>query len=201
MDALCNSTELMSKWHTACKDNGAKAYTEGECAKTVKADANYTVVKHPLSLITAPSSLAAIIRVPFNERDVGKWYVRAAQGGDVHAQMASGLLYAYGQGELKQDDQAAMKWLDVAANKGHRAALINLATMYKQKYGENDDEAVRYMLAAAEQGDVAAQEEMFVRHALGHGVEKDDDEAAKWLINRTLARWAHRPRNTQLVLG
>lgn len=28
-DVLCNSAELLSKWHAACKDTAGEAYTKG----------------------------------------------------------------------------------------------------------------------------------------------------------------------------
>uniref|UniRef100_A0A453C742 Sel1 repeat family protein n=1 Tax=Aegilops tauschii subsp. strangulata TaxID=200361 RepID=A0A453C742_AEGTS len=51
-----------------------------------------------------------------------KWYLRAAEGGNVRAMYNVSLCYSFGEG-FTQDPVRAKKWLQLAADCGHRKAL------------------------------------------------------------------------------
>lgn len=51
-----------------------------------------------------------------------KWYLRAAEGGNVRAMYNVSLCYGFGEG-FTQDPVRAKKWLQLAADCGHRKAL------------------------------------------------------------------------------
>jgi TPR repeat protein len=51
-----------------------------------------------------------------------KWYLRAAEGGNVRAMYNICLCYSYGEG-LAQDPVRAKRWLQLAADCGHKKAL------------------------------------------------------------------------------
>jgi len=51
-----------------------------------------------------------------------KWYLRAAEGGNVRAMYNISLCYSYGEG-LSQDPVRAKRWLQLAADCGHKKAL------------------------------------------------------------------------------
>jgi len=51
-----------------------------------------------------------------------KWYLRAAEGGNVRAMYNVSLCYCLGEG-FTQDHVRAKKWLQLAADCGHKKAL------------------------------------------------------------------------------
>jgi hypothetical protein len=51
-----------------------------------------------------------------------KWYLRAAEGGNVRAMYNVSLCYCLGEG-FTQDHMRAKKWLQLAADCGHKKAL------------------------------------------------------------------------------
>ncbi|MDE7135473.1 MAG: sel1 repeat family protein, partial [Muribaculaceae bacterium] len=110
-----------------------------------------------------------------------KWYLKAAEQGDVRAQKSLGRMYENGQG-VTQNYTEAVKWYRKAAEQGDAAAQYNLGDMYKYGYGvyQNSQEAVRWYRKAAEQGYIDAQHTLGDMYYLGKGVSKDYSEAAKW---------------------
>ena len=79
---------------------------------------------------------------------------RLAEKGDARAQLELGLMYANGEGVLK-DDAEAVRWYRLAAEQGHAGAQNNLGLMYANGEGVAQDlaEAVKWYRLAAEQGD------------------------------------------------
>lgn len=51
-----------------------------------------------------------------------KWYLRAAEGGNIRAMYNISLCYSFGEG-LAQDPVRAKRWLQLAADCGHKKAL------------------------------------------------------------------------------
>ena len=66
---------------------------------------------------------------------------------------------------VEQNDNEALKWYRLAADKGHTHARQNLALMYR---------------IAAVQGDADAQFNLGRIYSYGEGVAQDDAEAMKW---------------------
>lgn len=76
----------------------------------------------------------------------------------------------------------AAKWLEVAVAKGHQAAQLPLAAMYRDGVGVDKDfeRALSLFMSAAEYGYPSAQFSLGVMYRLGEGVERDYSEALKW---------------------
>jgi hypothetical protein len=72
------------------------------------------------------------------------WWTKAAEQGNVHAQLWLGAAYEVGRDGLKQDYVEAFKWLSMAAKKGQPDAQVTLGQMYENGEGVSQD----YGLAA-----------------------------------------------------
>ena len=101
--------------------------------------------------------------------------------GHASAQFNLGLMYANGEGVLK-DDAEAVRWYRLAADQGLAGAQLILGVKYANGAGvlKDDAEAVRWYRLAADQGDAGAQLNLGNRYANGEGVLKDDAEAVRW---------------------
>ena len=93
-----------------------------------------------------------------NDGEAVKWYRKAAQQGDVLAQINLGWMYQNGKGVL-QDDAEAVRWYQKAAQQGNAKAQTSLGWMYQNGRGipQNDLEAIKWYTRAAAQGDILAQ--------------------------------------------
>jgi len=82
---------------------------------------------------------------------------RAADAGDVKAQVAMGWFYSSGK-NVPQDKAQAVKWYRLAAAKGNRDAQSALGWMYHEGLGceRNINEAIFWSSKAASQGDKKA---------------------------------------------
>ena len=106
---------------------------------------------------------------------------RAAENGDVAAQVV--LAIAYEQGRIVAKDPAqAVAWLEKAATSRHPMALCSLAMHYlSREQGPGDDASAAELLqAAADQGFAVAQNNLGVLYARGRGVPKDLTRSASW---------------------
>ena len=106
---------------------------------------------------------------------------QAAEQGDAGAQNNLGVMYANGEGVLK-DEAEAVRWYRLAAEQGNAIAQFNLGVMYSNGRGvlKDDAEAVRWYRLAAEQGNAIAQFNLGVTYANGQGVLKDSVLAHMW---------------------
>lgn len=84
---------------------------------------------------------------------------------------------------MDQDYKEAARWYKLAADQGHAEAQFNLALMYTNGQGveQNDQEAFRLFRLAAEQGQREAASNLGALYVNGVGVSKDYVEAVKWL--------------------
>jgi len=116
-----------------------------------------------------------------NKKEAMKWYIKAADQGQVRAQYKLGVRYASGQGVIESDLEA-VKWFTKAAEQGDADAQSSLGWMYHNGEGvlENVTTAVKWYTLAAEQGDAGAQYNLGVMYANGQGVIESDLEAVKW---------------------
>ena len=107
---------------------------------------------------------------------------KAAEQGQVDAQLNLGVRYARGDG-VTQDYAEAERWFRQAAEQGDADAQNNLGVMYDKGEGvpEDDAEAVRWFRQAAEQGLAEAQAFLGVMYAIGEGVPGDDIQAYAWI--------------------
>jgi len=93
-----------------------------------------------------------------------------------------GIQYFCGEGGVKQDYAAAVKFFEMAAEQGQVKAQCQLGVCYKRGYGveQNYGKAVKYYQMAASQGHVRAQHNLGVCYKRGLGVEQDFSKAAKY---------------------
>ncbi len=122
-----------------------------------------------------------------------------AEMGDANAQAELGFSYQYGDGVIK-DPNEALKWNLKAANQGNAMAQHNLAVMYDEGIDIREDnaEAIKWYRKAAEQGHPRAQLNLGVMYWRGEGIPKDLEQA--WNLLNTVrisstdkqAQWAAR---------
>ena len=86
-------------------------------------------------------------------------YKKAAEQGDISAQIMLGLMYDLGEGVLK-DDKEAVKWFRLAAEQGDADAQSNLGNMYHNGRGVLQDNVYAHMWwnIAASEGNEFAKE-------------------------------------------
>ena len=72
------------------------------------------------------------------------WWTKAAEQGNIHAQLWLGVFYEQGRDGVKQDYLEAIKWLSMAAKQGQPDAQVTLGQMYENEEGVPRD----YGLAA-----------------------------------------------------
>lgn len=59
------------------------------------------------------------------------WWTKAAEQGNVHAQLWLGLLYDEGRYDIRRDSVEAFRWLSMAAKQGQPDAQVALGQMYE----------------------------------------------------------------------
>lgn len=72
------------------------------------------------------------------------WWTKAAEEGNVYAQLWLGVFYEQGRDGVKRDYMKALKWLSMAAKQGQPDAQVTLGKMYESGDGVRQD----YALAA-----------------------------------------------------
>ena len=105
-----------------------------------------------------------------------------AEQGDASAQFSLGVMYANGEGVLK-DEAEAVRWARLAAEQGDADAQFSLGVMYANGLLgalKDEAEAVRWYRLAAEQGHAGAQFNLGVMYTNGRGVLKDSVLAHMW---------------------
>ena len=110
-----------------------------------------------------------------------KWYRKAAEQGNAHAQFALGQMYDVGNG-VPKDSAEAIKWYRKAAEQNNALSQFALGQIYYKSFGVPKDtvEALKWFRKAAEQGDASAQCLLGWIYEMGDGVSKDSVEAFKW---------------------
>lgn len=109
------------------------------------------------------------------------WYRKAAEQGDVKAQLLLAYCYALGDG-IPQNLAKAAFWFRKPAEQGNADAQHNVAISYAQGYGGVKDmrKAVEWYRKAAEQGLAESQFSLGICYEQGYGVNKDMEKAAEW---------------------
>ena len=111
-----------------------------------------------------------------------KWSQKAALQNDPAGMEKLGILYAWGHGVEKNDDEA-FRWFQKAAERGNAEAQCNLANTYLRGEGnvaQNYPEAFKWYKKAAEQGFALGEFELANMYMSGQGAPQDFIEAAKW---------------------
>jgi len=118
-----------------------------------------------------------------------------------------GMVYAHGQGALRDDAEAA-RWFRISADEGYAPAQYALACMYSAGHGVPQDaaEALEWYRKAADQGLAQAQDHLGGLYESGAGVQQDYAKAALWYRraadqNLAAAQDAHALARHQFILG
>ncbi len=131
--------------------------------------------------------------VEINHSEAAKWYRKAAEQGEINAQLKLGDMYAtlYEAGKgVVRDYGESIKWYRKAADQYRKAAELgddraqcNLGLMYLNGEGVPQDyaEAAKWYRKAADQGQVNSQYNLGVQYSKGQGVPQNDIEAYIWL--------------------
>jgi hypothetical protein len=84
---------------------------------------------------------------------------------------------------IRQDQQQAAYWYQLAAEKGHAEAQYNLGRLYATGQGvpRDQEQALRWIRGAASQGYSPAQARFGIRYANGNGIAQDHRLAYFWL--------------------
>lgn len=107
---------------------------------------------------------------------------KLAQQGDHGAQFALGVLYEYGENEIKRDQEKSLYWLKKSGTEGVAGACLFLGIKYENGNGVEQDysEAVRWYDCAARQDWPAAQFFLARLYREGKGVQKSFLMALAW---------------------
>ena len=107
-----------------------------------------------------------------------RWLERSASGGNPAAQEALGRACIEGD---NSDAACAKKWLEPAAAKGRVSAMSVLAWLYvREGTPESSARASELYRAAAEGGDLAAQNNLGELYETGRGVSRNAAQALFW---------------------
>ncbi|ORX45589.1 HCP-like protein [Piromyces finnis] len=92
-----------------------------------------------------------------NEVEARKWYQRSAKLGYSAAINALGVMYQYGYGQLKQDEDLAIKYFIASSNKGNPDAQTNLGSILAESdIVENKISAFNLFQQASKTGNIVA---------------------------------------------
>jgi len=123
-------------------------------------------------------------RHPFSKPILAyEWYKKAAQNGNLDAQLTMGNALRSGLNGVSKNLIEARCWFEAAAAQGSPEALDFLGSMYEQGQGGlNADfaKAATYYRLAASKGVVTAQESLAEMLQFGKGITKDIIEACVW---------------------
>ena len=116
-----------------------------------------------------------------NYVEAAKWFLKAAEQGQVEGQYAMGECYSKGLGVIQSDVEAA-KWFLKAAEQGQVEGQFAMGYCYYEGLGvtKDDAEAVKWYRKAAEQGYAEAQYNLGLNYYDGTGVTQSYTEAVKW---------------------
>lgn len=128
----------------------------------------------------------ATVNLPSHDPEKSAYWTRkAAEQGDIDAQVRAGYLFRQGEG-VPKDLAESVRWFRAAAVRGNQYAEIQLALMYFKGWGTPRDagQALAWERKAAEQGGplvLTAEESIAGIYLKGDGVPQDYAEAARWL--------------------
>jgi TPR repeat protein len=114
---------------------------------------------------------------PSNAKETEKWYKRAAEAGHSEAQNSMGSIY---QAESRYAE--ALLWYEKAAAQNNALAISNLAFMYDQGLGVNQDieRARQLYLKSANLGEAQAMYNLGLMYGSGQLGKQDPINACAW---------------------
>jgi len=108
---------------------------------------------------------------------------RAADAGNVKAELNLGAAYAGGGPGVNPDPVEAFRWYRKAADSGDAMGQFMVGNCYEKGFGISPDlaEAARWFQKSAEQNNPLAQMTLGMAYSRGQGVQTNRAEAEKWL--------------------
>ena len=121
-----------------------------------------------------------------------------AKQGNARAKFYLGLMYANGQGVLR-DDRKGAEWTFAAAKQGYAGAQFNLGTIYRTGQGaaKNSKKSFYWYAKAAEKGHIKATYYVGLSYYLGEGVLKDEQKGLNFMRQSAMKGDA----DSQYILG
>jgi TPR repeat protein len=111
-----------------------------------------------------------------------------AEKGDVNSQIELGNKFRDGITPIEKDYLGAMKWYQMAADKGSAKAQYLLAQIYfNKKLAMDNNKAFQLNLKSAELGNSDALNMVGMCYSRGYGVSEDKTEAIKWWLKASEA--------------
>jgi len=143
------------------------------------------------------SGSSSVSPAPVNYTQALESYRRAAEQGDVGAELYMGLMNDVGD-DMPRNAVEAARWYRKAAAQGSASAECNLGLLYHNGDGMPKDsvEAAAWLQRAAERGSASAQYGLGRMYVQGDGVAKDNARAAEWL--EKAARQGNAPAQVEL---
>lgn len=125
-----------------------------------------------------------VTRQPSDREKSITWFKKAAEQGELLAQIELGDLYRHNRGGGTNPDREAAKWYQMAADQGDANAEYLIGTFYEHGTGVAKDaaQASRWYRAAAEQGHGGGLFGLGMLHARGEGVSASPLMAYKLLL-------------------
>ncbi len=122
----------------------------------------------------------------FDPMEAGiKWYLRAANQGDVIAQTNLAMMYSFD----KEKKELCIKWYTEVAKQGDPVSQYDLATFLRDD--ENYKEAFKWMKRSAKQNYDPAMLSLARMYLNGVGVKKDKKKAVHWLKKISSKEYPH----------
>lgn len=168
-------------WHPMTQWSGSNLHCPGESEfaalvkKAVGGDAEAEALTGAVLLSTCSGHKDETAGV--------KWLRRAAEKGNVAAQLRLAEALRDGRPGPKDDTQA-FEWFKRAAESGNAAAQNDLGIVFMRGHGVEKDEqqSVHWFRLASEQGLSEAQNNLAVAYDQGHGVEQSYELARQWYL-------------------
>jgi TPR repeat protein len=184
----------------AVLSGAAAAATLKDCESAIDSGDGATAVQclQPLALAGDPKAERLLadqygtVNEPTHDPEKSAlWMKKAAEHGDLEAQVMVGYMYRQGEGTPK-DLARSVKWFRSAAIRGDQDAQFQLGVMLFKGWGtpRDVDQALSWLRKAADQdGPAAAVADLSIAglYLKGNGVPKDDVEATRW-FRRAAAR-------------
>ena len=91
--------------------------------------------------------------IPVDDELSFRWYLAAAQQGNVDAMVNTGIAYYYGTG-VEQNNESTFQWYKKAAIKGHQRSQFNVGNLYENGEGVDVDlvQAMHWYQKSSAQG-------------------------------------------------
>jgi TPR repeat protein len=130
------------------------------------------------------SGLGGEARQPADREKSIYWYKKAAEQGELLAQIELGNIYIHNRGGGTNPNEEAFKWLQMAADQGDPDSQYYIGSFYEKGKGVNKNvaQAIAWYRAAADQGHSGGLYGLGMLYSAGEGVTASPLTAYKFLL-------------------